>query len=94
VTPAPWTERPARLLIPLGEFVAGLVDLEPTAGTGEERLTIERLRLELPIEVSLALPRGAAEGLTAGPPTQRLETSVLPVFHRLSVTLERDHERR
>lgn len=55
-------------------------------------LFVERLALDLPLELQTL--RDADNRLTLGtaPPTQWIETSVQPVLHRLRVTLELDDD--
>ncbi|NIJ21102.1 hypothetical protein FHS95_002805 [Sphingomonas naasensis] len=70
-------------LPPLGAFVGELMDLvDPSDPAGLERITVD-----MPIECDLLSGGGAVLALGASPPTQRIETSLLPVFHRLRVTL-------
>jgi hypothetical protein len=73
-------------LPPLSEFVGALVGL----GLEEETLDLTELTLELPIELQLGRT-GEGLDLGASPPTQRIETTVLPVFHRLRVTFAAEH---
>ena len=53
-------------------------------------LTVESMAFDLPFELEMRVDsRGRCE-LHAAPPTQELETSVMPVFHRLTVRMVRD----
>ncbi|AZZ92062.1 hypothetical protein EUZ85_15545 [Hahella sp. KA22] len=64
------------------------LDIDPAQPDQLLGLYVERLALDLPIELQ---PRRDEHGvLTVGvaPPTQWIETSVQPVLHRLRVTLE------
>jgi hypothetical protein len=66
------------------EFVEGLADLdELTHGI----MRLQRFTIRLPVEVEIA--NGAKEGVAIGlgPPTQYTETSVMPVFHEIGVTI-------
>jgi hypothetical protein len=56
---------------------------------GDEGGLVESIRLELPVElwVEPGADGRVEVGITA--PTQRTETSYLPVFHRFTLTLER-----
>jgi hypothetical protein len=63
--------------------------LQPARQCG---LFVERLALELPIEVQTLRDDDNRLSLGASPPTQWIETSVQPVLHRLRLTLELDHD--
>ncbi|WP_404338215.1 hypothetical protein AB2M62_04700 [Sphingomonas sp. MMS12-HWE2-04] len=70
-------------LPPLGAFVGELMDvIDPEDPAGLERITVD-----MPLELDLLSGGGQILALGASPPTQRIETSILPVFHRLRVTL-------
>lgn len=77
-------------LPPLGRFIADLMALEPDAA--EQGAMIERLTVEMPIEIDLLAGGDAVLACGASPPTQRIETSILPIFHRLRVTLAAEPE--
>lgn len=70
-------------LPPLGAFVGELMDvIDPADPAGLARITVD-----MPIECDLLTGGEAVLAFGASPPTQRIETSLLPVFHRLRVTL-------
>ena len=75
-------------LPPLGRFVGDLLALSEAAESG----TIERLTIALPIELDVGQSPDGSIKLGASPPTQRIETSILPVFHHLEVTLAADSD--
>ncbi len=50
-------------------------------------LTIEELRLDLPIELDVLVDENGQVELQSAPPTQQIETSVMPVLHRLMVRM-------
>lgn len=71
----------------LGEhdgIVAGEVEQE----TGV-RMTITELAYDLPMELRVRDNEAGGLTLRAGPPTQRIETTIFPVLHRLRVRLSR-----
>ena len=74
-------------LAPLGDFVSGLVDLDLEVRGEGLVVTVEELALEMPIEVGIAVADDGRVALAAAPPTQRIETSILPVFHQLRVRI-------
>ncbi|MEQ8403459.1 MAG: hypothetical protein RKE49_00065 [Oceanicaulis sp.] len=75
----------------LAAFVAELSGAEAAAEAG---LTVTTLSVDLPMELSLGVEDGAVRAIAAGPPTQRTETTVMPVFHRLRLTLALDDAER
>jgi hypothetical protein len=48
------------------------------------------LALDLPIELSVERDGDGALVVLGSPPSQRVATSFLPVFHRMSVRIERE----
>ncbi len=72
----------------LANLVEALVAVEPGAdATGFE---IASIMVDLPVEVQLGGEGDMVSALGVSPPTQRIETTILPVFHRLRVTLAAD----
>lgn len=72
----------------LGDFVAGLVELEePDVPEGAVVPTVESITIELPIELTLESAAGGELKTRCGPPTQYTSTSVMPVFHQLRMRI-------
>lgn len=81
---APYEINPADRLPALAEFLAdlaGAASIDPDFA-GEETIWISEIKLDLPIELNLLEDSGAWQ-LDASPPTQIIETSVMPVWHRV-----------
>jgi hypothetical protein len=53
-------------------------------------LEIERVNVELPIELGIAVDDEGAVTLSGSAPTQTTETTILPVFHRMSLQIVPD----
>ena len=64
----------------LGSMLAALV--EDADLPGLVGLTIG---VDLPVELDVWSEQEAVTGIGAAPPTQIVETTIMPVFHRLSV---------
>lgn len=68
-----------------GEMVSAFMDVlqiaEEEAAGAEAR--IQELAVQLPIELELEVEGGRVSGIRASPPTQRTETTVMPVLHGL-----------
>jgi hypothetical protein len=60
---------------------------EDRTGLRSERFYVDRIRVDLPFELEVLTPEIGMQ-LGAGPPTQYTETTIMPVFHRLSMTIE------
>ena len=73
-------------LPPLGNFLANLLALEPEDGN----IRMTAITVSMPVEFDILAGGGQVLALGASPPTQAIETSVLPVFHQLRVTLVAD----
>jgi len=71
------------LLPSLSGFVSAIAE---AAVEGEGELMIESIAAVLPFELDLLRREGELE-LRAGPPTQRTATTILPVWHRIAVTV-------
>ena len=77
----------------LGELVSA-VAVEPELPVDEELprellqqgMHVSELTAEMPFELELIEDQGVWQ-LDAAPPTQCIETSVLPVWHRLQITV-------
>jgi hypothetical protein len=77
----------------LAEMVGALFEDIVALDADGEGARVESLRVELPVEVDIALAEGGEGGVAAvrvSPPTSYTETSVMPVLHRLLLRLERD----
>jgi hypothetical protein len=68
-----------------------LLQLIPDQVSADRGLWVDRVHVEMPIE--LYLRRGEEHWqLETSAPTQRIKTAVLPVFHRITLTLQVDTE--
>lgn len=56
-------------------------------------LVVSEIKVDLPIELDLVEEQGAWQ-LDAAPPTQLMETSVMPVLHRVRMTVSLDNGER
>ncbi len=70
----------------LGRFVADLLSLDPDEDGGH----VAALTIAMPVELDALALGDRVLALGASPPTQRIATSVLPVFHGLRITLMAD----
>jgi hypothetical protein len=79
-------------LVPLGMLLELLSDVE--FRQEDERLgmalTVESLRFDFPFEVEVRADEHGRVRLGAAPPTQEVETSIMPVFHRLVIRVALD----
>lgn len=78
----------------LEDFLSPQLELavDPLAPDQQYGLFVERLSLELPLEMQTLRDAGNRLTLGTSPPTQWIETSVQPVLHRLRLTLELDDD--
>lgn len=78
-------------LAPFSAYIASLLAIpDPSVdeSTGQS-LYVESLRLSMPFEMD-TFSDGTRVLLAGGPPTQYTETTIMPVFHQLRVTIEAD----
>ena len=76
-------------LPPLSEAVVALTDVIPD-DSDDRGVTLERLALLSPVELGVGATPWGGLMLRGSTPTQRTETTFLPVWHRLALTLEWD----
>lgn len=81
-----------QLHLPFSRLLGELTDIEGQVSELPEiqALLIERVGLDLPVEILVELDEHGFLQILGSPPTQRTETTILPVFHRLALTVERD----
>ncbi len=79
---------------PLSELVDALTEIESGVGAREEggRIRVERIDLELPVELREEVDDQGDVSFRASPPTQQIRTTVFPVLHqfRIGVTVEEE----
>lgn len=78
----------------LEDFLTPQIEMAPDPAQPDQALGlfVERLALELPIEIQTLRDDDNQLTLGTAPPTQWIETTVEPVLHRLRVTLELDDD--
>ena len=70
----------------LRDVVVAMVDIDRVQDASQE-MHIDELTFDLPVELDPVVTDGQVNALGASPPTQIVETSTMPVFHHLRVTL-------
>lgn len=79
-------------LQPFATLCAGVADLD--AGLSDPVLGVEmrmeRAELDLPIELDVRADDRGVVTIASAPPTQQVETSYMPVFHRIRMTVTAD----
>lgn len=79
-------------LVSLAELVAGFGPDEgefvPEAAPG--RMWVERVTLDLPVEIEVTVDVADEVRLGSAPPTQQIATSIMPVLHRLRIGIVRN----
>ena len=88
--PPPWDEDDP--LPPFNQLVSHLADynqqwVDPDTG---QTLTVEQLQVEMPIELRVTVADDGSVSLQGAPPTQRTETTILPVFHQMKLRIVRE----
>lgn len=82
-------------LHPVARMFEGVSDLD--ARLTDERLgmamLVEEMRLDLPIELGVVTHESGRVELASAPPTQHVQTTYMPVFHRLRLTVTPDGDR-
>lgn len=74
----------------VASLVAALADIDETAEVlSEGTLSIDALSVASPIELDVAVDEEGAVRITGSTPTQWTETTILPVFHAIRLTIAR-----
>jgi hypothetical protein len=81
------------ILMPFANFVQDLADhslqvADPISG---QALTVDTIKLNLPIEIRVEVDDAEIVSLKGSPPTQRTETTILPVFHQMQLRIVLDN---
>lgn len=70
-------------LRPVSAFITALADLDGLLSDPTYSLRVDHLRLDLPVELAVAVEIDGSLRLSAGPPTQHLETTTMPAVHHI-----------
>ncbi|MEM6697334.1 MAG: hypothetical protein AAF806_07710 [Bacteroidota bacterium] len=81
-------------MLSFAELIEQLSDIDgQVAGIeGDEAITmeIEKVKMELPFQLDIAVDENGKVTLGGTPPLYYLETSFTPIFHQISLNLEQD----
>lgn len=77
-------------LSPVADFLTAFADMPDARKDDSLGITcsVSRIKLDLPFEVGIRTADSGDVALGCAPPTQKIETGIMPVFHRLRITLE------
>ncbi len=80
------------ILIPFAEMVQQLVDYgEPLEDpVSNQAMMIEKVKIDMPVEINVLVEDDGTTTLKSNAPTQSTETTIMPVFHRMRLTVELD----
>jgi hypothetical protein len=88
------TDRPSQddLSLPFHQLIWELVDTEmaiadPTSGMVQ---IVEQVEIDMPVEIRVEVNEQGQVRLTGSPPTQRTETTILPVFHQMKLRISQE----
>jgi hypothetical protein len=82
------------ILIPFADMVQQLVDYgEPLEDPlSNQSMMIEKVKVEMPVEIKVLVDDDGTTTLKSNAPTQSTETTIMPVFHRMRLTVELEDE--
>ncbi|MBI1240816.1 hypothetical protein [Umezakia ovalisporum] len=85
---------PNDILIPFAEMLQQLVDYGETLEDpfSNQAMMIEKVKVEMPVEIKVLVEDDGATTLKSNAPTQNSETTIMPVFHRMRLTVELSDE--
>jgi len=79
----------------LADFLAELADaatVDPEV-SGDDMMLVSEIKVDLPLEMNLMQEQGVWQ-LDVAPPTQKIATTVMPVWHRVRLRVSVDHGER
>ena len=80
--------RDALLPLPsVGELVTSFVAAPEVGSEDTVIMRVESLEFDLPVEIEASMDGAAIVAIGISPPTQIVRTTVMPVFHRLRLTI-------
>ena len=77
-----------RAFLSVSQFMASLGDFEGQIQNEVNSLSIEAIKIEMPFELDLKTDSNDHLVLGSSPPTQKIETSFMPVFHKIKMNIE------
>ena len=82
------------ILIPFADMLQQLVDYgEPLEDPlSNQAMMIEKVKVEMPVEFKVLVDDDGKATLKSNAPTQSTETTIMPVFHRMKLTVQLDDE--
>lgn len=88
-TRTPWLDDP---LMPVAQFLGELSGIDGSLEDDfqVQGMSITALQLDLPVELRVEIDAAGRLQVLGCPPTQRTETTILPVFHRMKLHMVRD----
>jgi hypothetical protein len=77
---------------PFHQLIWELVDTEmaiadPTSGMVQ---IVEQVEIDMPVEIRVEVDEQGQVRLMGSPPTQRTETTILPVFHQMKLRISQE----
>ncbi|BAZ11125.1 hypothetical protein NIES4071_29510 [Calothrix sp. NIES-4071] len=81
------------VLLPFSQVINQLADYEmyiedPVFG---QSLSVESIKIDMPVEIRVSFDDNGEVALKGSAPTQRTETTILPVFHRIKIQICQDN---
>ncbi|MGK7953860.1 MAG: hypothetical protein AB4063_01120 [Crocosphaera sp.] len=82
------------ILIPFADMVQQLVDYgEPLEDPfSNQTMMIEKVKVDMPVEIKVLVEDDGVTTIKSNAPTQSMETTIMPVFHRMRLTVELEDE--
>jgi hypothetical protein len=77
-------------LLPLAEIVYALSEIEGAVGDDAwgMKMSVDEIEIDMPLEFDIMTDDNGKIVLGGSPPTQTIETSFMPVFHRVKIGIK------
>lgn len=82
-------------LQPFEAVFTGIADLDQSMFDPDTGLCmqVERASIDTPVELDVCVDENGAVSILGAPPTQHVETTYMPVFHQIEITVTADGDR-
>lgn len=77
-----------KALLPVNELIMALGDIQGEIKNEFCEMSIESIKIEMPFEMDIRNDTDDNIVLSSSPPTQKIETTFMPVFHKIKLNIE------
>jgi hypothetical protein len=75
-------------LFPMGQLLVSISEIQGELKDDICSMSIESVKIEMPFELDVRVDSNGRLVVGGSPPTQQLETTFMPVFHKMKVNIQ------